>query len=214
MKIHDISIPLADKTAVWPGDPRVSIRQVSTIKSGDEANVSMMRMSVHTGTHIDAPKHFIDDGTTVDQIQLEKLIGEVLVIDLGKRVDVITQSVLEQHPECDTMKKVSRILFKTRNSDLWQTSPGQFHEDYIGLDAIGAEFLAGFRLDLIGVDYLSIARFAETQAPHQKLLEKDIVLLEGINLFGVAGGIYELICLPLKIPGCDGAPARAVLISK
>jgi arylformamidase len=213
MRIFDISVPISEEIPVWPGDPRVTLRQLSSIKAGDHANVSQIRMSVHTGTHIDAPKHFIDSGNTIDQIPLEKLTGGVLVMDLGTEITHISKDVLMTHPQIEQLMKASKVLFKTRNSSLWKTHPRTFQEDYVGIDSSGADFLSTMDLHLVGVDYLSIAPFNETLEPHQTLLGKDIVLLEGIDLSEVSGGIYKLYCLPLNIKGCEGSPARVILTS-
>ena len=214
MKIYDISVPITPDMPVWPGDPAVDLQQVSVIASGDSANISHLSMSVHTGTHIDAPKHFIDNGNTIGQIPLEKLVGEVLVMQIDDSVNVISALVLKSHPGIDLLEDAQKVLFRTLNSSLWRQSPNEFRQDYIGIDASGAEFLAGLGLDLIGIDYLSIAPYDETLAPHQILLAEDIVLLEGLDLSKVQAGIFELYCLPLKIPGCEGAPARVILVDR
>jgi len=212
MIIYDISVPITTSMPVWPGDPSVDLVQVSSIANGDGANVTRMGMSVHTGTHLDAPKHFIDSGITIDQISLHKLIGKALVVEIGPEVSVINDAVLKAHPEIHNLNDVKKVLFQTRNSHLWSQIPPSFNQDYVGIDTSGAQYLQQFHLDLIGIDYLSIAPYADTEKPHQILLSKECILLEGLNLLGVPGGIYELICLPLNISGCEGAPARAVLL--
>jgi arylformamidase len=214
MKIYDISVPISPAMPVWPGDPPVTIQQVADISSGDSANVSRITMGVHCGTHIDAPKHFIDSGITIDQIPLEKLIGDVLVMEIDSTEKVISDLVLKQHPEYVLLETVSKVLFRTRNSTILQSHPHHFQEDYVGIDTTGAHYLSQFHLDLIGIDYLSIAPYHETLEPHQILLANEIVLLEGLNLSKVPGGVYELYCLPLNIPGCEGSPARAVLVDR
>ncbi len=213
-KIYDISLPISMKMPVWPGDPKVTVRQVASLEKGDEANISQIRMSVHTGTHIDAPRHFFDNGKTVDQIPLEKLIGEVLVVDVGEGVSVISDAVLKQCAQFNDLETASKVLFKTKNSNFWKEAPAYFHQDFVGIDTSGAEFLADLNLDLIGVDYLSIAPFTDTDRPHQILLKKEILLLEGINLADVPAGRYNLYCLPLNIEQCEGAPARVILTSR
>lgn len=212
MKIFDISVPITTTMPVWPGDPPVDLAQVSAISQGDSANVTRMTMGVHTGTHIDAPKHFIVTGITVDQIPLNKLIGEVVVFEIDPAVAVITEHVLKTHPEILRLAETKKVLFHTRNSMVWKHHPAKFVQDYVGIDTSGAQFLQQFNLDLIGIDYLSIAPFDDTERPHQILLSEGTILLEGLNLSGVPGGVYELFCLPLNIPGCEGAPARAILI--
>jgi len=212
MDIYDITLPITEDMPVWPGDPPVSIRQLSAIKDGDSSNVSQIQMGVHTGTHIDAPRHFLNDGKTIDQLPLHKLIGDVLVIALADDVDTISAEVLRNHPQKIHLEQARKILFKTKNSSFWHTHPSDFHEDYVGIDRSGAAYLSHFDLDLIGLDYLSVASFQETTVPHQILLEKEIILLEGIDLSKVPEGVYTLYCLPLSIQGSEGAPARAILV--
>lgn len=212
MKIYDISLPISPTMPVWPGDPPVQLTQVSSISLGDSANVSRIDMGVHCGTHIDAPKHFIDDGITMDKILLEKLVGKVLVIEIDHEENVISDVVLKQHPNRLLLEKASKVIFRTKNSILWNESPTAFRQDYVGINTAGAIYLSQLGLDLIGIDYLSIAPYEETLQPHQILLNSEIVLLEGLNLSGVPGGLYDLYCLPLSLPGCEGSPARAILI--
>jgi arylformamidase len=214
MRIYDISVPITPSMPTWPGDPPIELRLDSAIAAGDTANVSRLSMGVHTGTHIDAPKHFIDDGKTIGWIPLIKLIGEVLVLVVDSKETVISEQVLITHPGCGLLKSASKVLFRTRNSLLWQTHPHTFIKDYVGIDRSGAIFLNQFKLDLIGIDYLSIAPYEETDGPHQILLANETVLLEGLDLSDVPGGNYELFCLPLRLPDCEGAPARVILVDK
>ncbi len=213
MKVIDISLPLSPGLPVWPGDPSLELVQVSSISEGEIANVSRIAMSVHSGTHIDAPKHFIDGGKTVDRIPLTKLMGKALVIQMDDGVSVITEQVLRAHPDQDLLRKATKVLFRTRNSRLWQNPTQDFIEDFVAIDASGAAYLNTLNLDLIGIDYLSIAPFDQPTAPHEILLSGGTVLLEGLDLSQVESGDYEIICLPLKLTGCEGAPARAVLIN-
>lgn len=214
MKIYDISVPITPSMPLWPGDPPVEITLETSIEKGGDANVSHLSMSVHTGTHLDAPKHFINSGNNIGQVSLEKLTGEVLVFVIDEAVDVITDQVLENHFQLGLLKQASKVLFKTRNSNLWDAHPKEFQQNFVGIDTSGAQFLSHLNLHLIGIDYLSIAPFNNTKQPHQILLTNDIVLLEGIDLSLVPCGIYDLICLPLNIPDCEGAPARAILLSR
>ncbi|QRN83803.1 cyclase family protein [Chloroflexota bacterium] len=213
-RIYDISLPITPEMAVWPGDPEVTLRRVNSLDKGDSSNVTQLRMSVHTGTHIDAPLHFLKDGKSIGEISLQKLIGKALVMEMGELVDVITQSVLEQHPQIELLKTISKVLLKTRNSAHLDSWGRAFHEDYVALDSSGAGYLAQFDLNLIGVDYLSVAAYHDTHIPHKLLLEREIVLLEGITLAQVTAGIYDLYCLPMNLEECEGAPARAILISE
>lgn len=212
-KIYDISLPITDQMVVWPGDPQVTIRQVSSLAEGDSSNLSQIRMSVHTGTHVDAPRHFLQDGKTIGEMPLEKLLGKAVVTELPESVDVISERVLETALDPDLFNAVKKVLFKTRNSKLGLLFQSSFDESYVALDTSGAQYLAQFDLDLIGVDYLSVAAFHDTHLPHQILLQKEVVLLEGIDLAEVPAGVYELTCLPLNLAACEGAPARAILVA-
>lgn len=212
MKIFDISIPITNGMTTWPGDPSVKLSQISEIKQGDESNISYIEMCVHSGTHIDAPRHFIDGGKTTEAILMDKLIGKVLVVDIHADVDVITAEVLSSHPKNDAIRKSKKILFHTRNSSYWSSSSDKFYTNFVGIDASGAQYLTELSMDLIGVDYLSVAPYTDTLEPHQIFLSNEVVLLEGINLTNIEEGFYHLTCLPLNIPWCDGAPARAILM--
>lgn len=214
MKIYDISIPISPTTVVWPDDSQVAIRNLFKIADGDNANVSQISMSLHTGTHIDAPYHFIDNGKTIDQVPLEKLVGKVLVMAFADHIKVINEQALVSHPMLQELLNAKKVLFKTSNSSHLDMSQGKFSEDYVGIDKSGAQYLAGLNLDLIGVDYLSVAIFDDTQEPHQILLSKEVVLLEGITLKKIPPGFYNLYCLPLPVSGSDGAPARTILIQE
>jgi arylformamidase len=212
MKMYDISLPITPSMPVWPGDPSVQMERISTIADGENANVTFLHLCAHTGTHIDAPKHFIDSGKTIEQVPLEKLIGEALVLHIAEDIGVISEDVLQSHPQKELLLKAKKVLFRTRNSALWAAFPTTFVEDYVGIDASGAAYLAALDLDLIGVDYLSVAPYKATYETHHILLGKEIVLLEGIDLSEIPQGFYQLFCLPLNISGSDGAPARAILL--
>lgn len=212
--LYDITVPISSDMIIWPGDPQVEVRQVSAISQGAESNVSTLRMSVHTGTHIDAPKHFLDDGKTIEQIDLQKLMGTVFVMVIGDEIPVITKEILERHPAFTALKKVRKVLFKTGNSVFWPNSSHAFQQDFVGLDHTAAQCLADLGMELVGMDYLSIATFNETEAPHKILLEKEVVLLESIDLTEVPEGTYEMVCLPMLLNGSEGAPARVILKSK
>ena len=214
MKIFDISLPITHDMVIWPGDPPVEINRLSAIKDGNDANISKISMCVHTGTHIDAPSHFIDQANTIEQIPLTKLVGKTFVMDLCDQTDVIDEDMLRGHPDGDKLIQSKKVLFKTRNSAFWVEKPGQFDEAYVGINSSGANYLASLNLELVGVDYLSVASYNETELPHKILLSREIVLLEGINLRDVPPGFYYLYCLPLPILGSDGAPARAILIDQ
>ena len=210
MKIYDISVPISDKTPVYEGDPSVEITAANSIKNGDAANVSRLCCGVHTATHVDAPNHFIDGTRTVDELDLEKLIGKCRVVELDKDVLKINRS----HVENANLENAERVLFKTRNSDFWNDLSNSFRKDFTYIAPEAAKALVDLNIKLVGIDYLSVEKFgSEDFAAHITLLEKDVVIIEGLDLREISAGDYELICLPLKLKGGtgDGAPARTVL---
>jgi arylformamidase len=207
MKIYDITVPISPSLPVFPGDPQVKIEPVTRIAQGDPANVSAITMSSHCGSHIDVPRHYSDQGISVDHLPLTLLVGKALVADL-RGVTEIGEKALARLP----LAGVERLLLRTDNSLLWEREG--FYENYAHLTREGAEYLVRTKVQLVGIDYLSIERFDGSGEVHRLLLGNGTVILEGINLDGVDAGDYELICLPLKIGGGDGAPVRAVLRSK
>jgi len=207
MKIYDITVALSEETPVYPGDPRVRIDPVTRLARGDAANVSRITMTTHSCTHLDPPRHYCDNGISVDRIPLSILIGQALVVEIPG-IKAITTDDLCRLP----IRGEERLLFKTANSQLWSDSA--FCSDYSCLTPDGALFLVDSGVKLVGIDYLSVERFDGDGGVHRILLENGVVILEGLNLGGVVAGSYELVCLPLKIREGDGAPARAVLISR
>ena len=209
MHIIDISIGIVSGMPVWPGDPAVEIRKVSSIERGATANLSILSCGLHTGTHIDAPSHFIGNGDSVDMLPLERLIGKAQVVSVGEGVSLITAEVLKQ---LDISSGVDRILLHTRNSMLWRNGAQVFCTDFVGLSDDGASWLVEMGVRLIGVDYLSVSTERHGVATHKILLGHGVIIVEGLDLSSVQSGIYEFICLPLKIVGAEGAPARAILL--
>ncbi|MBN2044179.1 MAG: cyclase family protein [Anaerolineales bacterium] len=193
---------------VWPGDPRVEIDQVALISEGSEANVSQIRMGVHTGTHVDAPYHFIDGGKTVEHMDIDLLTGRAYVLHIPDEIDLITKEIIENST---IPPRTKRVLFKTRNSQRWANGDTTFDENYVALDAEAAALLIKRGVKLVGVDYLGIAPFTDVTPTHQILLGAGVIIVEGLDLSEVAQGRYTLYCLPIKIGGVDGAPARAIL---
>jgi arylformamidase len=208
MRTYDITVTISPNLPTWPGDPGVELERVEKIEDGSNANVSRVDMGVHTGTHVDAPYHFLQDGITVDQINLSLLTGRAYVLHLPE-VDVITAPVLE---DAQIPPRTRRVLFKTRNSDYWAMEEEVFQTDFVGLSEDGAEYLVRRGVKLVGMDYLSIAPYKQTRPTHEKLLAAGVVVVEGLDLSEVSQGRYTLYCLPLKIAKSDGAPARAILI--
>jgi len=210
-KFYDISVTITDKITVWLGDPKVVLERVSKIEDGANANVSQVSMSVHTGTHMDAPYHFIPDGYTIESIPLEVLIGPVLLVRVPDEVEVIDGEVIKQ---AGIDPAVERVLFKTRNSQFWPARNSEFHTDFVGINAEGARALVETGIRLVGIDYLSISPYHHSRPTHEILLGKGIAVLEGCDLSQVGPGRYMLYAFPLKLGGSDGAPVRAVLISE
>jgi arylformamidase len=209
MKTYDISLTIFPGMTVWPDDPQVELERMSKLEDGRNSNGSRMAMSVHTGTHVDAPFHFLKDGSTVEKMPLKVLIGRAYVIHLSDDVDLITPKELE---DAEIPPRTRRVLIRTRNSKIWQKDLRTFHKDYVGISGEGAEYLVKRGVKLIGVDYLSVAPYKYTKPTHLALLKAGVVVVEGLNLSQVSNGRYNLICLPMKLEGSDGAPARAVLI--
>jgi arylformamidase len=208
MRTYDITLTISPNLPVWPGDPGVELELVEKIEDGSNANVSRIDMGVHTGTHVDAPFHFLQEGISVDEIDLSLLTGRAYVLHLPE-VDVITASVLEN---AQIPPRTRRVLFKTRNSEYWANEEPDFQIDFVGLSDDAAKYLVRRGVKLVGIDYLSVAPFQQSRPTHEKLLEAGVVIVEGLNLTEVSQGRYTLYCLPMKIAGSDGAPARAILI--
>lgn len=211
MKIYDVSLTISPQLPVWPGDPPIELDQVESMDNGAHANVSRLSAGVHIGTHVDAPHHFLNDGRTVEQMSLEVLTGPCYVVQLPDGVDAITAEVLEGVP---LPSATIRVLFGTSNSRFWSRGETRFQEDFVAVTEDGAEWLVEHGTQLVGVDYLSVAPYGDSVPTHTKLLKAGIVVVEGLDLSAVPRGFYELYCLPLKLLGSDGAPARAVLIQK
>ncbi len=209
MTIHDISLTISHEMPIWPGDPEVELSQLSFIDRGANANVSLLSFGVHTGTHVDAPHHFLNDGRTVESLPLDVLTGPCYVLQLPDDVDAITEEVLARTP---LPQGVSRLLFGTRNSKWWAAGENTFQTDFVGVTEEGAQWLVEHGVKLVGVDYLSVAPYKQSRPTHVILLEAGVVIVEGLNLSQVPRGFYDLYCLPLKIADSDGAPARAILV--
>lgn len=208
MRIYDISVGISPELPVWPGDPPVVLERVQSMERGDESNVSQLASGVHMGTHIDAPLHFVDGGRSVEQISLKRLIGRAYVVHLRKAA-LIDADTLDR---AGIPPRTKRVLFKTQNSSFWSGRERKFRKDFVAVDASGAEWLVRKGVHLVGVDYLSVAPYGDGAPTHRILLEAGVVVLEGLDLREVRQGRYTLYCLPLKLVGSEGAPARAILI--
>ena len=208
-RIYDVSIPLRSGGLVYPGNPPISITAQQAISQGAGANVSLLEMGSHTGTHVDAPKHFFDDGAGVDALSLDVLMGPARLLAFEDTVMSIGEAELRPHD----LTGVTRVLLKTRNSAWLASASTEFHPDYTYVAPDGAEYLASLGMQLVGVDYLSVEQFhSGHHRTHRTLLQKGIVIIEGLLLQDVPAGTYDLRCLPVLFPGLDGAPARAVLV--
>ncbi|MEO8580355.1 MAG: cyclase family protein [Gemmatimonadales bacterium] len=207
-RIYDISVPIRTGGLVYPGNPEIDISLQQAVAKGASANVSTIRFGSHTGTHADASRHFFDDGQPVDKIPLDRLIGPALVVAFGDELRAITAADLRKQD----LKGHKRVLLRTRNSAL--LSQKEFVKDYTYLAPDGAEYLVANGVELVGIDYLSIEQFhSGHHKTHRTLLERSVVIVEGLDLSVPPPGEYHFICLPLRIEGCDGAPARAVLLA-
>jgi arylformamidase len=198
--IHDVSVPIHEALVVYPGDPTVSLTRVQALAAGDIANVSRLDLGVHTGTHVDAPLHFFDGRPAVDSLDLDALVGPVHVLQVTGLGDIGAEA-LDSLPE-----SAERVLFKTRNSAAWARE--EYYEDFASISPEAAERLVAEGVRLVGIDYLSVGG-VET---HRTLLEAGVIAVEGLDLRKIEPGDYELICLPMKLVGADGAPARVILI--
>ncbi len=203
--IIDISRPISADTPVWPGDPPVLVERVARVEAGDPADVSRLQLGTHTGTHVDPPAHFLPGGVTVDELPLDVLVGPAIVADLTAAAS-IGSGVLDA---LAVPAGTTRVLLKTAGGG---AGPSDSARHGI-LTAEGARWLVHHGVRLVGADTLSIEPDTDTYPVHRTLLEAGVVIVEGLDLAPVAPGAYELVCLPLRIAGGDGAPARAVLIS-
>lgn len=207
--IYDISVPLRSGGVVYPGNPAISITAQQAISQGAGANVSRIDIGSHSGTHVDAPKHFFDDGAGADTLPLDVLMGPARLIAVDDAVKSVGETELRAHD----LRGVTRVLIRTRNSAWLASGSTEFHPDYTFLSPEGAAYLVGLGVKLVGVDYLSVEQFhSGHHRTHRTLLGAEVVIIEGLVLTEPPPGDYELRCLPLRLTGLDGAPARAVLI--
>lgn len=202
----DISVALGDGLAVWPGSAGVRVRRTTDLEAGDAVTVTDLALDVHAGTHVDAPAHFLRGGATVESLPFDALIGPAWVADFpdAEAIDATTLAAA-RIPE-----GTRRLLLRTRNSRRWSRRE-PFHPDFVAITADAARWIVERGFLLVGNDYLSIQRYGDGPETHTILLRRGVVVLEGINLTDVEPGPWELICLPLLLPGAEGAPARAVL---
>jgi len=202
--VHDISVPIRADMPIYAGDPEVELERASSIAEGGHANVSKVSMGVHTGTHVDAPVHFIEGAAGMESVSLDALCGPAVVVDgTSLEGDVIGEADLQA---LEIPEGAERVILKTRNSELWNRD--DFTRDFLRLDGSGARYLVARGVRTIGIDYLSVG----DHEAHRELLGAGVVPVEGLDLRGIEPGSYTFICLPLDLVGSDGAPARAILI--
>ncbi len=204
----DVSVPIGDAMVHWPSDPPVGIKRIRNIEKGDNVNVSLISMGAHSGTHVDAPVHFINEGKGVDSISLDTLVGRARVIEIRD-----PESIKPEELAVHRIRSGERILFKTQNSShVWQRD--EFVEDFVFISDAAADFLVKRSVRLIGIDYLSVGSFKHGGSyVHKRLLSGGTGIIEGLNLSHVTPGKCDPICLPLRIMAGDGAPARVILRS-
>lgn len=208
MTLYDISLTYTEDLPTWPGDPIIQLKQISSIEDGEMANVTHLSMCAHSGTHVDAPDHFLGNGKTVESIPLKLMVGPVAVVEIHAEGTITAADLISaQIPE-----GTKRILLKTTNSEYWAAGNMEFQEDFIAPDGEAAKYLVELGVEVIGVDYLSVAPFTDPEPTHKTLLEAGVLIIEGLDLSRVEPGEYTLYCLPLKISGADGAPARVLLM--
>ena len=203
----DVSLPISDRLPTWPGAERLRLEWRLRIDRGDAVNDSAIRMGSHTGTHIDAPAHFIDGGADVAALQLETMIGPACVVEIPG----------EGHIDAAALSKAkvpagaTRLLFRTRNSRSWANPEHEFKSDFLAVAADGAKWLVDHGVKLVGVDYLSVEPFGRDGSTHRTLLGAGVVVIEGLDLSSAPAGACDLVCLPLKLVGAEGAPCRVVI---
>jgi arylformamidase len=205
MKLIDVSVPLDSNTPTYPGNTPFQLEAIKRLGRGDSSNVSTLHLSAHAGTHVDAPRHFFDEGKGAEQLPLDVLCGRTRVIELTTRKGVTAEDLAPFD-----LREDVRLLIKTHNSKLWGSAV--FHADYIGVTETAARLLVERGVRLVGVDYVSVEEYKRPGAPaHRTLLGAGTIVVEGLNLRDIEPGTYDMFCLPLAVVGADGAPARVVL---
>ena len=205
MKLIDVTVPLDADLPTYPNNTPFTLEPIKRLARGDSSNVSSLHLSAHTGTHVDAPRHFFDDGAAADALPLEMLVGRTRVIEITTRRAIGADDLAPLDLSDDV-----RVLIKTVNSRLWGSA--EFHADYVGVTESAAKHLVEHGIKVVGIDYLSVEEFRKPGAPaHRLLLGAGTIVIEGLNLRDVEPGVYDMYCLPLRVVGSDGAPARVIL---
>lgn len=204
--IYDVTLAFGSGVPPWPGEPAPVIARLSDMARGDVCTVTRLDFVVHYGTHLDAPIHFIPGGGDVASLDLDTLMGPCQVVRVDDGVDAIGREAFAIPPGC------TRLLVRTRNSALWDNPAHAFARDFVAFTSEGAQWLVDSGVRLVGIDYLSVQRFADAEpTTHRILLGAGVIAVEGLDLRGIEPGAYELACLPLKLIGADGSPCRVVL---
>ena len=207
MRVHDISLAIDGDLPTWPTSEGFRVRDAMRIADGDPANVSVVEMDVHTGTHVEAPLHFLDGGDPLDAFELERFVGPARVVAVEG--PAVTAEALE---EAGVPDGTLRLLVKTDNSRRWAAGWGPFDPEYVSLTGDAARWVAGHGIRLVGIDHLSIQRYDDDGETHRILMRAGVAILEGLNLHGIEAREYTLVAVPLRLAGREAAPARAVLI--
>jgi len=205
MRLIDVTVPLDENLPTYPHNTPFSIEPIKRMSRGDGSNLSTLHLGAHSGTHVDAPRHFFDAGPGAEALPLDLLIGRARVVEVRSRQGISAEDLAGFNLSEDL-----RLLIKTPNSRLWGSK--EFHSDYVGVTESGARHLVDHGVKVVGVDYLSVEVFEAPGKPaHHVLLGAGTIVIEGLNLRDVDPGVYDMFCLPLRVVGCDGAPARVVL---
>jgi len=206
-RLIDISLPISECLPVWPDSCGVRVIREKALEEGADSNVTRLDSDVHAGTHVEGSLHFFPNGKSIDDIPLDVFIGPAVVAHLPE-ADRVGADELEQ---LDLPANTIRLLLRTKNSEMWSSLNKQFNEDYVGVTKDGAEWIVENGIRLVGMDYLSVAKYTDAVETHRILLSDEVTILEGLNLSDAMAGRYELICLPLRLAGAEAAPARVVL---
>jgi arylformamidase len=209
MRVHDISLSIGPGLPIWPTSEGFRVRSVMRLAAGDPANVSVVEMDVHTGTHVEAPLHFLDDGAPLDRVPVERFVGEARVARVDG--DEVTAAALDA---LDIGADPPRLLIRTANSARWARGWGPFDPVYVALTADAAQWIVDRGFELIGLDHLSIQRYEDGPETHRILMRAGVTILEGLNLAAVEPGTYILVAAPIRLTGIEAAPARALLLDR
>jgi arylformamidase len=203
----DVTLPLRPDMPFWPDSTGLHISAVKRMKSGGVCNLSALTIDLHAGTHVDAPWHYVDSGTKTETLSIDRMVGPCYVADMQGIAEVTAAALQGAAIPAGT----TRLLLRTSNSQFWKNSEPSFRKDFVGLSADGARWLVEHKIELIGMDYLSIGPFGRSADTHKIVLGAGIVAVEGLYLADISPGWYELICLPIRLVGAEGAPARVLL---